>query len=151
MKPKQPKAKAVSPKTSTAGRDLASIPLVSNPAAIKPDISLLRLDHDTGLEVGNCKKLVKFSDLIIKKLEICKFFDKFHGFQYFHYPATLLRAHSVQLAEDYLKASKGRKSDQRRVVLVGGPGSGRSIILAQVLAIGWHLQHVVVFISRGLL
>ena len=150
MKPKQPKLKAAVPRAASTGRDLAKIPFIANTNAYKPDITMVRLDHESGFDFGNCGKLVTFSDITVKNLEACKFFDRHHGFQFFHYPATLLRRQTVELAEDFLIQRRGGGSGQRRTLLVGGPGSGRSVILAQLLAVGWHTNHVVVFLPRGM-
>ena len=150
MKSKQSKSKAAVPRATSTGRDIANVPFIANPNAFKPDITMFRLDHESGFDFGSCGKLATFSDIAVRNLEACKFFGKHHGFQFFHYPATLLRRQTVELAEEFLKQRRGGRSAQRRTVLVGGPGSGRSVILAQILAVGWHTNHVVVFIPRGM-
>lgn len=115
-----------------------------NPAAPKVD---LRQSSSAAYTQENIGTVFETPSNVTSQLYALDVLQSQGGYQYFSQLATVIREPSVDLSK-VLVETPG-PSDNRRIILDGPAGSGKSIVMLQAIALALQLKWVVVSIPRA--
>ena len=92
-----------------------------------------------------------FPEKVVKQLENLGMINEKWGFQYLRDPICLIRHNTGLVARELFAQKEGLGTGERRVIVAGKGGSGKSFILLQMAALGLMQDYVVVAVPRGIL
>jgi hypothetical protein len=92
-----------------------------------------------------------FSEKIVKQLESLGMMQEKWGFQYLREPICLIRHNTGLVARELFAQNEGLGTGERRVIVAGKGGSGKSFILLQMAVLGLMQDYVVITVPRGML
>jgi primosomal protein N' len=91
-----------------------------------------------------------FPDEVTRKLNILGMFNEKQGFNYMPKPISMIRPNSGLVARQLLaEAVTPLGTKERRVLISGKSGSGKSFILLQMAAMALMQDYVVIAVPRG--
>jgi Mrp family chromosome partitioning ATPase len=123
---------------------------VSNPDAKLVLLDDLEVQHLLYAE-RHVGKVHAFPDEIVKKLEALELFTEKYGFQYMRRPMSVIRQNSGLVARQLLaQGVRHLGTKDRRVIVSGKGGTGKSFILLQIAAMALMQDYVVIAVPRGL-
>jgi Mrp family chromosome partitioning ATPase len=94
-------------------------------------------------------EVVTFPETVVKKLETLGMFNVKQGFQYMREPICLVRHNTGLVARELFAQKEGLGTDNRRVIVAGKGGSGKSFILLQMAALALMQDYIVIAVPRG--
>lgn len=95
-------------------------------------------------------EVLKFPDNVVSKLDTLGMLNEKQGFQYMRSPATMIRPNAGLIARQLLADDVSHLGTKdRRVVVTGKGGSGKSFMLLQIAAMALMQNYVVVAVPRG--
>jgi primosomal protein N' len=95
-------------------------------------------------------EVLKFPDNVVSKLDKLGMLNKKQGFQFMRSPASLMRPNAGLVARQLLADDVSHLGTKdRRVVVSGKGGSGKSFMLLQIAALALMQNYVVVAVPRG--
>ena len=95
-------------------------------------------------------EVYSFPDPIIDQLLALGMFNLKQGFQYMRKPISMIRNNSGLVARQLLANEVGHLGTKdRRFVVAGKPGTGKSFILLQMAAMALMQRYVVIAVPRG--
>lgn len=115
---------------------------------VTPDLELRHLLY-AERHVG---EVVAFPETVAARLESLGMFNEKQGFQFMRKPVSVIRHHTGLVGRELLApdvANLGTKD--RRVIVTGKGGTGKSFILLQMAAMALMQKYVVVAVPRGIL
>lgn len=90
-----------------------------------------------------------FPDNIVKKLEALGLFNEKQGFQYMRQPICLIRHNTGLVARELFAQKEGLGTQDRRVIVAGKGGTGKSFILLQMATMALMQDYIVIAVPRG--
>lgn len=94
-------------------------------------------------------EVLTFPEPLVKKLEALGMFNKKQGFQYMRQPVCLIRHNTGLVARELFAQKEGLGTEDRRVIVAGKGGTGKSFILLQMAALALMQEYVVIAVPRG--
>lgn len=95
-------------------------------------------------------EVYSFPEPIIDQLHALGMFNPKQGFQYMRKPICMIRNNTGLVARQLLAKEVGHLGTKnRRVVVAGKPGTGKSFILLQMAAMAMLQRYVVFAVPRG--
>ena len=96
-------------------------------------------------------EVVAFPQRILPQLAALDMFTPKQGFQYMRQPVSVIRANSGLVARKLLaKDLAGLGTRERRVIVAGKAGSGKSFMLLQIATMALMQNYVVIAVRNGM-
>jgi hypothetical protein len=96
-------------------------------------------------------EVLSFPDSVAEQLNALGMFNRNQGFQYIRRPICLIRPTAGLVARQLLAENVSHLGTKdRRVVVAGKPGTGKSFLLLQIAAVALMQKYVVVAVPRGI-
>ena len=87
---------------------------------------------------------------LVDSLRAVEAFKPIQGWNMFRRPSVLWREQSIRMAQLITKSDKDGKTENRRMVLTGDKGSGKTVMLLQAMAAAFLNGWIVINIPDGL-
>ena len=96
-------------------------------------------------------EVLSFPDAVTEQLNALGMFNLNQGFQYMRRPVSVIRPNAGLVARQLLAENVSHLGTKdRRVVIAGKPGTGKSFLLLQIAAVAMMQKCVVIAVPRGI-
>lgn len=120
--------------------------VLHNPNAV-PVTGLVDLQTKDSAAIDNLKsaggQVLGIDEQTVKALQTLGAFKHTQGWKLFHRPATLMRSDTLKLAQELKAVDTSAESTMVRKIIYGEKGSGKSVLLLQLMAMalqrGWFV------------
>jgi DNA replication protein DnaC len=120
-----------------------------NPKAMLVWIDRLKSRHLLYAE-RHVGQVFTFGSRIERKLEMLGMIQPKYGFQFMRSSMSVIRSNSGLVARKLLSNTEDWDSSERRVIVAGKSGTGKSFILMQIAAAALMQKYIVIAVPRGL-